>query len=71
MILQSFFDAYDLSGKTIIPFNTHAGSRDGGTYRDIETLEPNAAVLEGLPVSGESAAGAEKDVQAWLARLGY
>lgn len=71
MILQSFFDAYDLSGKTIIPFNTHAGSRDGGTYRDIEALEPNATVLEGLPVSGENAASAEKDVQAWLTRLGY
>ena len=71
MIMQSFFDAYDLNGKTLIPFNTHAGSRDGGTYRDIEALEPNATVLEGLPVSGESAAGAEKDEQAWLARLGY
>ena len=71
MIMQSFFDTYDLNGKTLIPFNTHAGSRDGGTYRDIETLEPNATVIEGLPVSGERAAGAEKDVQAWLARLRY
>ena len=26
MILYSFFDEYDFSGKTIIPFNTHGGS---------------------------------------------
>ena len=26
MILYSFFDAYDFSGKTVIPFNTHGGS---------------------------------------------
>ena len=27
MPVYSFFDEYDLSGKTIIPFNTHNGSR--------------------------------------------
>ena len=71
MIMQSFFDTYDLSGKTIIPFNTHAGSRDGGTYREIAALEPDATVLDGLAVAGERASGAEKDVLNWLAGLGY
>lgn len=32
MIMETFFDRYDFSGVTIIPFNTHEGSRDGGTY---------------------------------------
>lgn len=34
MVMRTFFDTYDFSGKTIIPFNNHAGSRDGGTYED-------------------------------------
>ena len=69
--MQTFFDTYDLSGKTIIPFNTHAGSRDGGTYREIAALESNASVLDGLAIAGERASGAEKEVLNWLAGLGY
>lgn len=52
MPLYSFFDQYDLSNKTVIPFNTHEGSSDGGTYSTIKELEPNANVLEGLPIRG-------------------
>ena len=71
MIMQTFFETHDFSGKTIIPFNTHLGSRDGGTYKDIAEIEPNATVLDGFAVSGESADNAESDVNAWLAGLGY
>ena len=71
MIMQTFFDTYDFNGKTIIPFNNHAGSRDGGTYKDIAGLEPGATVLDGLAVSGERADSAEEDVRDWLAGLGY
>lgn len=71
MVMETFFETYDLSGKTIIPFNTHAGSSDGGTYDDIAKLEPNATVKEGLPVSGESADDAKESVKEWLAGLGY
>lgn len=71
MIMQTFFDTYDFSGKTIIPYNTHLGSRDGGTYREIQTLEPNATVLDGLAVNGEQAGEAENNVSQWLAGLSY
>lgn len=71
MIMNTFFEAYDFSGKTIIPFNTHAGSRDGGTYSVIAELEPNATVLDGLAVSGETVEDAEADAATWLAALGY
>ena len=67
MILYTFFDKYDFSGKTIIPFNTHMGSGDGGTYDTIRKLEPNAAVLEGLPVEMRDAEkGCAEAVRAWL-----
>ena len=70
MLLYSFFDAYDFSGKTLIPFNTHAGSRDSGTYTEIEEAEPDATVLEGLAVAGdEVGADTEQTVRVWLEEL--
>ena len=70
-IIETFLENHDFSGKTIIPFNTHDGSRDGGTYREIAALEPNATVLDGIAVAGERAFGAETDVLSWLAGLSY
>ena len=70
MILYTFFDKYDFSGKTIVPFNTHMGSRDGGTYRTIRQLEPNASVLAGLPVEmSDAERGPAKAVEKWLKSL--
>ena len=70
MILYTLFDQYDFSGRTIIPFNTHMGSGDGGTYQTIRKLEPNARVLAGLPVEMRDAErGAEAAVRRWLNAL--
>lgn len=71
MVMETFFDRYALAGKTIIPFNTHLGSRDGGTYSDIAELEPEANVLEGLAVNGEKVKDAEQTVSEWLDKLSY
>ena len=72
MILYTFFDEYDLSGKTIIPFNTHEGSGDGGTYQDIQKLEPNATVLDGLAVRGGNMNGDQSEVvRNFLEGLGF
>lgn len=71
MIMYTFFDTYDFTGKTIIPFNTHAGSGNGGTYATIAEFEPNADVLDGFNASGSRADNAENDVKAWLNGLGY
>ena len=70
MILYTFFDKYDFSGKTIIPFNSHMGSGDGGTYDTIRKLEPGARVLTGLPVEMRDAEnGPAKAVEQWLRSL--
>lgn len=70
--LYSFFDAYDFSGKTIIPFNVHNGSRFSGTIDTIKELEPDAMVIEdGFTVSERDVADAAEDVAEWLAGLGY
>ena len=70
MIIYTFFDKYDFSGKTIIPFNTHMGSGDGGTYDTIRKLEPAAEVLTGLPVEMREAENGPADtVGKWLKSL--
>lgn len=71
MIMDTLFDTYDFSGVTIVPFNTHAGSRGGGTYGDIKELEPNATVLDGLAVRGEDVGkdSAKTSVEEWLRGL--
>lgn len=70
--LYSFFDEYDFSGKTIIPFNVHNGSRFSRTIQTIQELEPNAVVVEdGFTVSEQNVADAAGDVAAWLDTLGY
>lgn len=72
MAVYSFFDEYDFSGKTIIPFNVHNGSRFSRTIQTIEELEPDATVIEdGFTVSEQTVAEAAPDVADWLAGLGY
>ncbi len=72
MILYTFLEGYDLSGKTVVPFNTHGGSGFSDTISTIGRLQPNARVLKnGFTVSRNSVDRAEPDVDEWLARLGY
>ena len=71
-IIKTFLDEYDLSGKTVITFNTHEGSGDGGTYRYIEEQEPNANVLEGLPIRGGNMQEDQtENISNWLNELGF
>ena len=69
-ILYTFFETYDFSGKTIVPFNTHGGSGFSGTQETIAKLEPNATVLEGKSISRNSIAGAEQEIVDWLQSIG-
>lgn len=71
MPLYSFFEEYDFSGKTIIPFVTHGGSGFSDTVNTIRELEPDAEVVdEGLSVSRNSVANAQADVKEWTDSLG-
>lgn len=72
MILYSFLENHDLSGKTIIPFNTHGGSGFSNTIDAIAKLQPDATVVRnGFSVFRNSVAGCEKELIAWLRELGY
>ena len=55
--VKSFLKQYDLSGKTIVPFNTNAGYGIGSTFDTVKQLCPASTVLEGFSIQG----GIERD----------
>lgn len=70
--MYSFFDEYDFGGKTIIPFNSHNGSRFSDTIETIQELEPNANVItNGFTVNERDVPDAAGDIAEWIDGLGY
>ena len=70
MALSAFFETYDLSDKTIIPFCTHEGSGLSKSVGDIKKLCPRSNVLQGLAIRGGSVKSAQNELSAWLNKLG-
>lgn len=66
MILYTFLESYDLSGKTVIPFNTHGGSGFSSTISTIRSLQPNSDVLDGLSISRNRIQDAEQEIVDWV-----
>lgn len=74
MIMYTFMEEYDFDGKKVIPFNTHEGSGDSGTYKTIKEKLPNADVnTKGLALEGKVARSEDGKQQTidWLKGLGY
>ncbi|MFA0887996.1 MAG: flavodoxin [Synergistales bacterium] len=69
MAVFTFLEKYDFSGKTIIPFCTHEGSRLRRSVEDIARLCPKSTILEGLAVRGSGVKNAQKDLSIWLRKL--
>lgn len=68
--VAAFLSQCDLSGKTIVPFCTHEGSRFGRSVQDITRLRPQSTILDGLAVRGSAVKNARNEVSAWLHELG-
>ena len=76
MILHTFMESYDFTGKTVIPFNTHEGSGQSGTQSTIASKLSGATVLQGLAMRGSTAQalkcdGSDATVKNWLDSLGF
>ena len=75
MAVYTFMDSYDFSGKVVIPFNTHEGSGESGTYSAIASYLPNAQVLDGMAIQGQTAqefsSDTQQSVRDWLDGLGF
>jgi flavodoxin len=70
MILSTFAERFDFTGKTIFPFVTYAVSGLGTVARDYTASCPGATIGEGLAVRGEEVRYAGEAVAAWLQGIG-
>ena len=70
MAVFTFLEAFDFSGKTILPLCTNEGSGMGSSERDIKRACPDATVKSGLPITGGNAANSKNSVQRWLSANG-
>ena len=70
----TFLESYALSGKKLVPFNTHEGSGQSGTVSEIEASAPGAEMLEGIAIQGKTAqenADQTRELLAdWLSGIG-
>lgn len=71
MIMYTFFENEDLSGKTLIPFSTHEGSGLSGFDSKLASACPGSEVLQGLAVRGSDAQNdqdkVKEAVREWIA----
>ena len=70
MAVFTFLEAFDFSGKMILPFCTNEGSGMGRSERDIAAACPSATVLKGLAITGGSVRSAEPAVRGWVEAAG-
>lgn len=71
MILYTFLEQYDFSGKTIIPFCTHGGSGFSRTIQTIQDKQPGATVIrDGYSLSRSRMERAPSGVAEWLKEIG-
>lgn len=70
MPLYSFFDEYDFTGKTIVPFCTHGGSRFSDAIASIRQLEKGATVLDGYAIARDNVADSKDGILNWLKKIG-
>lgn len=61
-IVDTFLEAHDFSGKTIVPFATSGGSGLGKAPQRMASLAPGATVTEGRLLNGRLDAG---ELRAW------
>jgi flavodoxin len=70
MPMYTFFDEYNFSGKTIIPFCTHGGSRFSKAQTTIAELEKDAKMVKGLSISRDNVKDSKAEVLMWLKKIG-
>ena len=80
--MKSFLKQYDLSGKTVGPFNTNDGYGIGSSFDTVKELCPDSNMPDGFTIKGgvesdgqprlskdENKKEAEKEVKKWLQKI--
>lgn len=82
--VKSFLKQYDLSSKTVVPFNTNAGYGVGSGFETVKQLCPNSKVSDGYStkggierdgilfvMEGNKKKQVEDEVKKWLEKTGF
>lgn len=70
MPVATFLEAYDFSGKTIIPFCSHGGGNLGESISAIEKLAPQSTLSDALAIRSSGGSMLPRDISEWLRRIG-
>ena len=65
MVIDTFLESFDFSGKTIVPFCTSASDTIDNSLHIFSELAPDAVIADGLTANDEA------DIEPWLNELGY
>lgn len=68
-VVRTFLRDNDFSGKTIIPFNTHAGYGTGKSVNEIKEFAPKATVMEALSIKDSNVKNAKPEVEKWAEKV--
>lgn len=71
MVIYTLFNEYDFSGKTIVPFCTHGGSKFSQSVQTIRQLEKNAKVISIPAISRNKVAQSGEGLEIWLQEQGF
>lgn len=66
MAVFTFLEAFDFSGKTILPLCTNEASGMGSRESDIKKLCPTSEVKIGLQLNGSGVNRADAQIESWL-----
>jgi flavodoxin len=65
-IVRSFLTAHNLTGKTLIPFNTHGGYGLGSSRQVIAAHAPKSRLMDGFVMESEQERKTMERVNGWL-----
>ena len=65
-IVNTFLEAHDMAGKTVVPFATSGGSGMGRTNEFLAPSVPNSRLLEGRVLNRAK----DADIEAFIRELG-
>lgn len=68
--VRTFLTNADLSGKTVVPFNTHGGSGVANVHMNIIELTPDSTHLNGIAIYGSQSKNSTDMVHEWLTEIG-
>lgn len=70
MVIRSFWEAYNFSGKTVIPFATSGDVGIENTEKDMKEFLPTANVKTGLRLATHAVASSSAQIEEWLKKDG-